>query len=381
MKNTLLLTEIFPPFQGGSGNWFYEMYSRLDSNVVVITQKVDGKPEVEKVGNLKIYRVDFSPKSLRDMGIFSIYGIRYYLRLLRLVRRICKNEKIEVIHCGRVLPEGLLAMFLKFVFGYKYLVYIHGEDIEGALLSKEYRILVSRALKYADKIICNSKNSNKLLAKWGGDLLLKTKLLYPGVDTEKYKPFENSNKPYQGKTVIVTISRLQKRKGHDLLLDALPVIKNKIPNIHYLIVGSGEERARLKEKIISNNLSNCVELLDGITNDQIITYYNYADLFVLPNRRVGNDIEGLGIVLLEAQSCGVPVIAGDSGGTVETIDINKSGVVIDCTCTDVIATKIIEMLQSPDKLKSMGGSARKHILNNFSWKTQIQNANHIFDSF
>jgi phosphatidylinositol alpha-1,6-mannosyltransferase len=380
MKNTLLLTEIFPPFQGGSGNWFYEMYSRLDSNVVVITQKVDGKPEVEKVGNLKIYRVDFSPKSLRDMGIFSIYGIRYYLRLLRLVRRICKNEKIEVIHCGRVLPEGLLAMFLKFVFGYKYLVYIHGEDIEGALLSKEYRLLVGQVLRSSKKIICNSENSKKLLAKWGGGHLSKSNLLYPGIDTNKYKPNSPSESPYREKSLIITISRLQKRKGHDYLLDAMPLIKKEISNIHYLIIGVGEEKELILGRIKANNLNSCVELLDNISDKQIVNYYNYANLFVLPNRRVGNDIEGLGIVLLEAQSCGVPVLAGDSGGTVETIDINKSGIVTDCTVPQLIANEIIKLLKQPGKLELMGIAARKHITDNFTWDSQIKKANRIFEN-
>lgn len=370
MRKTLLLSEIFPPVKGGSGRWFWEVYTRLPKEkVVVAAGQTESALEFDSTGHLSTYRL---PLSSFSWGLKSKTGLLYYWHVYREVRRLIKSEKIEVIHCGRCLPEGFIGFIMKKLHGIPYICYIHGEDVETASTSRELSWIVNKALKGASKLICNSQNSAQiLLNQWHTDPL-KTCVINPGVDAKKFTPVPKdelvkTTLEWQNRDVILTVGRLQERKGHDMLIKALPAIVDKYPQTLYAIIGHGEQKQYLQQLVETLCMQQHVVFMDEINDHQMIQCYQQCDVFVLPNRTVGKDIEGFGMVLVEAQACAKPVIAGDSGGTAETMLIGTSGVIIDCRTPEQLSQTLIKWLGDVGLREKMGKSGRQHIEMTLDW--------------
>jgi phosphatidylinositol alpha-1,6-mannosyltransferase len=146
----------------------------------------------------------------------------------------------------------------------------------------------------------------------------------------------------------------------------------------YAIVGHGEERPSLERLVAREGLGNHVQFLGELDDYTLIACYQQCDLFVLPNRQVGRDIEGFGIVLLEAQACGKPVVAGASGGTAETMRIPETGRVVACDDPRELAALVSELLADRDRLRGMGEAARRHVVDRFDYAQLSEQARHIF---
>ena len=368
MRNILILTEIFPPKHGGSGRWFWEIYTRVKAVNVVFAAGLHADSEkFDQNTEAKIIRL---PLTSEEWGFRSVKGLLFYIKTWWKVRKICKTEKISEIHCGRCLPEGVVAWLAKLSSGVSYSCYVHGEDVETSRSSREFVLLTKVVIKSADKIICNSQNSADIMFnKWG---LAKGKVIvmYPGVDINKFSPTPLRPKPdyWAGRTVLLTVGRLQKRKGHDMLIRALPALRKLHPNILYSIIGDGDERHNLEALSKDLSVQDCVEFRNEVTDEDMVACYQHCTLFVLPNRTVGRDIEGFGIVLLEAQACGRPVVAGDSGGTSETFEEGKSGFIVDSTSHDKLKVTIEAILMRSD-LAALGEAGRVFVARGFSWES------------
>src|SRR5438067_96216 len=127
-----------------------------------------------------------------------------------------------------------------------------------------------------------------------------------------------------------------------------------VPDVLCAIVGDGDERQVLRDLAAAEGQGDRVQFLGELDDEATIGCYQQCDLFLLPNRQVGQDIEGFGMVLLEAQACGKPVIAGASGGTAETMSIPETGTVIDCTTPDRLAEVVTDWLRDPARRERMG---------------------------
>lgn len=378
MKKILLMSEIFPPTHGGSGRWFSEIYSRFPrQGVAFLVGANDASSGVDSRSAHPIYRFELSST---EWGLRSLTGLRFYWRVWRKLKSVVKAENIDQVHCGRVLPEGLPAMMLKISSGIPYSCYVHGEDVETALSSRELTWLTQQVMNRAERIVCNSENSFRILKeKWGlGEE--KCIVMTPGVDVDHFCPGQNSPKPqgWEGKINILTVGRLQRRKGQDMMIRALPMLASAFPNINYAIVGGGHERQALEALADEMGVTAMVQFLGEVDDAQMVACYRHCDLFALPNRRVGNDDEGFGMVLLEAQSCGRPVLAGASGGTRETLEDGVTGILVDCTAPENIVDAVTELLGSPEKLDRMGDAGRQYVESRFSWETLAQRARDIF---
>jgi phosphatidylinositol alpha-1,6-mannosyltransferase len=147
----------------------------------------------------------------------------------------------------------------------------------------------------------------------------------------------------------------------------MPAIMRQVPDALYVIVGEGEERPRLERIIAELKLESHVQMLGELQDRPLVEAYQQCDLFVLPNRNVDGDIEGFGMVLLEAQACGRPVIAGDSGGTAETMQVGTSGLILDCTSPAELERVIPELLLNLERRTRMGDAGRLWTETNFAW--------------
>lgn len=375
----LLLSEIFPPKTGGSGRWFWDLYRRIDADkVVVVTDEIDGSSDFDEKSTFTIYRTKMNAPA---WGVISFSGFLFYSRMIFYVIKLIKKLGVSSIHCGRTLPEGVIALAIKFIMGIPYHCYVHGEDIEMCRTSREFSFLVRQVIKHADTLICNSNNSAELLRTWWNVREEQIEVLYPGVDASVFTPSTSflSQSLFPGKKIMLTVSRLQPRKGHDILIRAMPEILQRHPDLLYIIIGSGDQLESLKELVNNLKLSGSVKFLGECSDTQIIEWYQRSDLFVLPNRQIGNDVEGFGIVLLEAQACSTAVIAGDSGGTRETMEIGKSGYILDCTKTNDLVALISQLFDQPKELKAMGEYARQRVLEQFDWPRVIDSATTLFE--
>ncbi|PKG81317.1 glycosyltransferase family 4 protein [Colwellia sp. 75C3] len=381
-KKTLLISEIFPPTNGGSGRWFWELYSRLSrSEYIIAAGQAVFDEAFDKTHDLNVTRVNLTSPS---WGIKSLSGITFYGRVFNNIRKLIKQHDVTTIHCGRCIPEGFIGYLFKKTFNIPYICFIHGEDVEAAATSRELSWIVRKVLSNASTLICNSQNTANLIRNnWDANPDI-TEILNPGCDTDRFIPAEQNDDikeslGWKGKRVVLTVGRLQKRKGQDMLIRALPEIKKSIPDVLYAIIGGGSEKQELEVLTQKLGLEDNVLFMSEISDEEMIQAYQQCDVFALPNRTYQQDIEGFGMVLVEAQACEKPVIAGDSGGTAETMVIGKTGFIIDCTQPEPIALKLTELLQNPEKCEEIGAKARKHVEYSLDWKVHTEKAKSIFN--
>lgn len=383
MKKILLLSEIFPPEKGGSGRWFWEVYTRAEhSDVVIAAGKSTDAEEFDQNNPLKTYRL---PLSSPSWGVKSFTGLKFYWRVYRLVNQIVKQNDIETIHCGRCLPEGVVGYLFKMTKGLPYVCFVHGEDVEAASTSRELSWIVRKSLREAKYLVCNSHNTAKILTGNWNVPTEKVQVIHPGVDVNYFVPADantdiRATLGWMDRPVVLTVGRLQKRKGHDMMIKALAEIKRSIPNVLYVIIGDGELRLVLEEMVHKLGLDENVMFMAEVSDELMLQCYQQCDLFILPNRTVGKDIEGFGMVLVEAQACGKPVIAGDSGGTMETMQVGESGYIVDCTSTVAISEKVVQLLNNKVLIKQMGKKGIEYVNAKLDWTSLSKQAKKLFDS-
>lgn len=378
----LLLSEIFPPRHGGSGRWFYELYRRLEPGTVTIVTLDNADPADQRVDAefpQRIYRTAMASPS---WGLLSVTGLLFYVRTLIRVLRL-KPADLSQIHCGRTIPEGFIGLLLARLLHKPLLCYVHGEDIEVARTSRELTWIVNRVLRGADRLICNSQNTKSLLMEHWHVPTKKIEVINPGVDEKTFCPADidpafRKRVGWEDRFVCLTVGRLQRRKGHDKMIEAISEIKKEMPEILYAIVGQGDNYPNLVAAVKKIGLEQHVQFLDEIEDEDLIRCYQQCDLFILPNRSDGNDIEGFGMVLVEAQAAGKPVIAGDSGGTAETMEVSKTGKVVDCTSPERIASAVISLKKELEQGAFQPDACRQHVLQNLTWAKHTERAKAVF---
>jgi phosphatidylinositol alpha-1,6-mannosyltransferase len=314
--------------------------------------------------------------SKERFGIASLAGLRYYFQIWKKLDFLVRTRGIQQVHCGRLIPEGVPALVNKFRRGVPFTCYVHGEDVEIARTSREISMLTRWVIPQAEKIVANSNNTRDLLTKWWKIDEDRIVVMTPGVDIAHYHPSQSKKRwePWRQKKVVVTVGRLVPRKGQDMMIRALPLIRESVEDVYYCIVGGGAEEQHLRNLADSHGVSDIVEFAGELTDDQMLACYQDCDLFALPNRRVMNDDEGFGMVLLEAQSCGKAVLAGDSGGTRETMLLGETGVIADCTNPQSLAKSVVNLLQDTARLQQMGLKGRQFMERFFSWTELAQKA-------
>ena len=380
MKKTLLLTENFPPKEGGSGRWFWELYSRLPNDkVLIVANDTPQGREFDKTHELDIVRIELEST---EWGLASTKGLGFYWETIRKVLKLIKEYGIEEVHCGRVIPEGVIARALKLLAGARYNCFVHGEDVETAATSREHSLLVKNVCKNASMLICNSENTANIVRKLGFDSGSKCEVLHPGVDTNRFEVAApdtsfRQQMGWSGKRVLLTVGRLQRRKGQDFLIKSMPALLKEFPDLFYAVVGRGECYDELISLVDQHELHDNVCVYPDMDDEALIKCYQQCDIFILPNRTIGNDIEGFGMVLVEAQVCGKPVIAGDSGGTRETMNIGKTGHIIDCSSTENLLNGLSPILRNREIVDGEVDIA-DYAKNRFNWDQHVAKAKRLF---
>jgi phosphatidylinositol alpha-1,6-mannosyltransferase len=380
---TLLLSDIFPPKTGGSGRWFWEIYRRLPhTEYLVAASEHADTSTFDATHDLRVVRL---PLEMQNRAISNWKSFTHYLHISRSVRRLARQEGVSTIHAARPLSEGLVARIVRLRTGIPYCCYTHGEDINIATTSRELKWLTRRVLRGASAIIANSNFTRELLLNDWNVPQEKVRLLHPGVDCEYFRPAPldaevRKRLGWEGRQVVLTVGRLQRRKGQDVMIEVVARLRERFPNVLYAIVGDGIERARLTELVQKLDVASQVQFLGEVKDTELLHCYQQCDVFALPNRAVGKDVEGFGMVLLEAQACGRPVLTGASGGTAETLKRGETGVVVACDRADEPAAALAELLADGEKLDRMGRAGRVWVEGKFNWPALAAEAQAIFNA-
>jgi phosphatidyl-myo-inositol dimannoside synthase len=202
----------------------------------------------------------------------------------------------------------------------------------------------------------------------------KLKRLTPGVDVLAYNPSVDGGpvRERHGLTerpVIVCVSRLVPRKGQDMLIRALPLVRKAVPDVALLLVGGGPHRDTLRKLILERGLAHHVVLTGSVPWPELPAHYAAGDVFAMPcrTRSFGLDVEGLGIVYLEASATGLPVVAGDSGGAPDAVLEGETGFVVPGRDIAALADRLVTLLKDPGLARKMGAAGREWTQREWTW--------------
>ena len=363
--NCLIVTNVFPPIRGGSAAVYENLARDSDGRVLILapyrhyqSERVSvGWLDYDKSQNFKVHRLELlrPPQEavttrFRSVLLFLRSDIPLRLKILYSVARIIKTEDIKVICIGELDSGSWIGPLARTFLGCKIVNYIHGEEIT---TQTRYRFFGRNKRKYlnrADAIIAVSNFTKAYLTSRMGVASQKIELIYNGVNLDRFKEQQKSTDlldryGLEEKRVILTVGRLVERKGIDLVIRSIPKIVSKFPDIHYLIVGDGPYRSALEQLAQETGVADRVTFAGLVDDNELVGHYALCDVFVMPNRELPDgDTEGFGLVFLEANACGKPVIAGKAGGTSDAVRDEYNGLLVDGTNLDEIATAVIRIL-------------------------------------
>ncbi len=371
--NILLISYDYPPMKGGIANASYllaHQLSKMGEKVIVVAQRMKKDREFDKNNNFLTYR-----------GI-NIFFLRELMLLLSLPYLVIKH-RIDIIDLFMWCQGGFATFITSKSLDIPYIMHAHGAefvDYKKTLLDKiKYTLFREgykrQIFKNADRIIAVSKYTKNIVIRSGAKKD-RVDVINWGVDFNRFSPSLDkssviSKHRLENKRILLTVSRLQDYKGHDIVINLMPELLRRIPNLVYLVVGSGKNKDFLELLVKEKKLQNCV-IFTGYVDDKILPlYYNACDIFImLTKESLDKDgvFEGFGLTFLEANSCGKPVIGARTGGIPDAIIDAKTGYLVDPDNSQEIADKIIALLENRDLAERFGEEGRRRIIEeDLSW--------------
>lgn len=350
---TLLFTLEYPPFNGGVANYYGRLadYWPEPADWLVLNNN-DG--------------------SLLDKKYFIPWLAAYCA--LQKIRR--QNNDLQVL-VGQILPLGSVTWLSSLFKPLIYEVFLHGMDFSLALKSPRKRYLTALILKKAHKIICANSYVAMLVAEWRPELAAKTIIVNPGISVpDQNKPL-NPGHSWRDKfnigshLLLLSLGRLVKRKGVDTTLEALALLDKETRScLRYVIAGTGPEAATLAQIVADKKLQDIVYLAGAVVDADKWSLLNECDILVMPSRNINGDFEGFGIVYLEANLCGKPVIAARSGGVTDAVVANVSGLLVEPDDPAALAVAIKKLASNPEWRTTLGQQGRERAIRDFDWSKQ-----------
>ena len=361
MRRTLLLTNDFPPRAGGIQSYLYELARRVPAEDLVVYAPVwDGAAEFDAALPFPVVR---HPTSL--MLPEPSVAAR--------ARALVVEHRLSAVWFGAAAPLALLGPHLRSHGVQRVLACTHGHEIGWSMVPGARQAL-RRIGDTADVVTFVSHYvRSRIAAALGPRAALE--YLPPGVDTAAFHPDPVARQRLRAqhgigdRPVLACISRLVRRKGQDVLIDALPRIRAAVPDVLLLLVGGGDLGRALAERADRIGVADSVLLTGSVPFADLAGYYAAADVFAMPCRTRGRglDVEGLGIVFLEAAAAGLPVVAGDSGGAPETVLPGRTGTVVDGRDTRAVASACIDLLADRPRSRAWGSAGREWVAQRWNW--------------
>ena len=354
---TLVVTNDFPPRPGGIQAFVHSLASRLpDGEVVVYAPAWKGAADFDAAQGFPVVR---HPTSL----MLPVPDV------LRRARVVARAEGCDRVWFGAAAPLGLLARPLGLE---RSVASTHGHEVGWALLPGARQAL-RRIGRDVDVVTYLGAYTRARLAPALGAAATLERLP-SGVDTAVFRPGAGGEQVrarhgLTGRPVVVCVSRLVPRKGQDVLIRALPAIRRRVPDTALLVVGGGPDLPRLRRLAAEHGVADDVVLTGSVPWQELPAHYDAGDVFAMPcrTRRAGLEVEGLGIVFLEASATGLPVVAGKSGGSPDAVLDGETGHVVDGRSVAGVAAAVAGLLEDPARARAMGEAGRAWVEREWRW--------------
>jgi phosphatidylinositol alpha-1,6-mannosyltransferase len=373
----LCITNDFGPRAGGIETFVMGLIERAPKGSIIVYTSAQGDT------------TSYDQSWLRDFGVEVIRDPSKILlptpRVIRSVKKVIARDSIKQVFFGAAAPLGVMARALRRKGVVNIVALTHGHEVWWAKLWP-FSSAISFIGNNVDHLTYLGEFTKSEIAK-ALSTKAKSRLIKiaPGIDTDHFAPDLGSIQLRRDlglvdKKVIVSVGRLVHRKGQDFLIQSLPAILEKHPTAHILMVGEGPYRKNLTKMVEKLKLSQAVTFIGRIQYKDLPRYICAGDIFAMPSRSrlAGLEVEGLGIVYLEASSCALPVVAGRSGGAPDAVDEGVTGFSVDGTSTVEISSAIIKLLDDPAKAKEMGAAGRSWIIEKWRWEIWSKQFNALF---
>jgi phosphatidylinositol alpha-1,6-mannosyltransferase len=365
MTRTLIVTNDFPPRPGGIQAFVHGLaVRRPPGSVVVYAPAWQGAADFDAAQPFPVVR---HPGSLMlpEPGV------------LRRAADVLRAERCDSVVFGAAAPLGLLAPALRRRGAGRLVGITHGHEAGWASLPVA-RTVLGRIGDGLDVLTYLGEYTRSRMARaLSPGAAARMARLAPGVDERLFRPGAGgaeirARHDLADRPVVVCVSRLVPRKGQDALIHAWPHVLRATPDAVLLLVGDGPYLGDLKRLADSLGVNRSVVFTGGVPWDELPAHFDAGDVFAMPcrTRRRGLDVEGLGIVYLEASATGLPVVAGDSGGAPDAVLDGETGMVVNGRSVRRIAEAITTLLTNPDHARAMGEKGRAWIEREWRWEIQ-----------
>ncbi len=382
MKRVLVMASTFPRWEDDTVPPFvFQLSDRLSSlgyEMHVLAPHAKGAEKREQLGSLKVHRFRYAPPSMETLayggGILENlrtnpfrWGLvpSFFASQLFSTWWLNRRLKFDLIHVHWLIPQGLTSSILPAWISTPKLLTAHGGDVFASKTGLKKHIIKFVADRH-DALTVNSTAMGEAVT----DLTAKSSTVIPmGVDLDRFSDFGGHRfDADQSGAQILFVGRLAEKKGVEYLVRAMPAIRAAIPNAKLTIVGDGPRLEALKSEVAQSNLGEVVTFAGARPNDELPDFYRKADLFVAPSVVASDgDTEALGVVLLEAAGCGLPIVSTRVGGIPDVIRHNETGLLVDEKSPDQIADSSIQLLRNRSFARELGRAARSHANVNYGW--------------
>ncbi|MDO8529603.1 MAG: glycosyltransferase family 4 protein [bacterium] len=363
----------YPPLGGGAGNaafYLLREYSKIpDLTVDFITSSIDSEYHLEKMGeNIFIHRLSIG-KNENSLHFQSQKDILVYLwKAYFFSKKLAKKNKYDLSHSFFTIPCGLISLLLKRKFETPYIISLRGSDVPGyserfSFLYLFIKPLIRKIWKNSFTVISNSQGLKNLALKTNPKQ--KIEVIFNGIDIDQFFQIRSLASVPEAKLReefrILCVSRITPRKGVNYLIEAFKKLSEKHQDIFLQIIGDGDEKNELENLVKELKIENKVEFTGLISHEKLPSYFQSADVFVLPSLN-----EGMSNAMLEALASGLPIIATDTGGTRELVKDGENGFIVKMKDSGDIAEKIERLIENAELREKMGKVSRE-IAENMSW--------------
>ena len=372
MAPHLLVTNDFPPKVGGIQTYLWELWRRLPpEDVTVLTTPHEDAAGFDAAQPYRIVRT-------KEPILLPTPSLKRRIEALR------DEVGAQLVVLDPAVPVGLLGPTLRT----PYAVVLHGSELIGRIPTGGSQAM-GEVVKRAVHVIAAGNYPASEARRVAGDRTPPITLIPPGVDTGRFRPASDEHERAatrrrfgidDGADLVVGVSRLVPRKGFDVLIDAAAELRRGHPNLRVAIGGSGRDRERLQKRIDTTDAP--AVLLGRIADDDLPALYAAADIFAMccRTRWAGLEPEGFGIVFLEAAACGIPQLAGDSGGAADAVAHGETGLVVgDPRDAHAVAAALSELLDDPSRGREFGRRSRERAVAEFTYDHLAQRLRTLLD--
>lgn len=366
MARTLLVTNDFPPRPGGIQSYLQALSQQLPpEDLVVYAPRWRGDSH-DKFDAAQKFRVVRHPTTL------MLPTPAVVTRAAALLR----EHECDTVWFGAAAPLAVMTPLLRRAGAERVLASTHGHEVGWSMLPGSRQVLRSIG-EHTDVVTYVSKYTRgRFASAFGPRAALE--YLPPGVDPAEFRPDPAARAELRtryglgDRPTVLCLSRLVPRKGQDMLIVAMSEIRERVDGAVLVIAGGGPYESRLRALAETLGVTDSVVFTGRVPSGELAAHHTIADVFAMPcrTRGAGLDVEGLGIVFLEASATGVPVVAGDSGGAPETVRPGETGLVVPGRDVRRIADAIVELLADPDRAAAMGAAGRAWVERNWHWDRQ-----------